>query len=174
MASPVKNALTGLDGTYSREQLLEWKARGSLGVFQSMINLRKPDQIGIEIKNGKVKVLRAGADIPAKPVEVQQIPTVKAPESAAPPTGVFQTKTVKKTGEKVTVEVFPQHHLSKKMPLVYSDAVLADMSAPVIKKYLRGTWGFERGDIYLLKKPQCIKLVAWCKDHYMTYWETKA
>ena len=60
------------------------------------------------------------------------------------------------------------------MPLIYSDAVLSKMSLADIKKYLRGTLGFERGDIYLLKKPSCLKLIAWCKDHYLTYWATKS
>lgn len=174
MASPVVSKYLHLEGFYSREKLLEMKANGSIGLLESLINLRKPAQTGLEIRNGKVTV-HASAPVAQKaPVVEQQIPTASAPVSAAPPTGVFQGKTVKKTGKKIYIEIFPKHHLSKKMPLIYSDAVLAKMSLTDIKKYLRGTLGFERGDIYLLKKPSCLKLIAWCKDHYLTYWATKS
>lgn len=161
MATPTKDKIELEDGFYSSAQIQSER----INVLQCYCNLRKSNHLGVEVKDGVAKLVLADAP------KVEEEP--KAPEKsvaleAPPSTGEFVGL---KDGKKIDkVEVLPVKQFSDGMPMIPSDAVLAEYTLKELKAFLRSTLGFEQKHLFRMRRTSCENLVAWSRKHLMDYW----
>ena len=164
MATVVKNKLAFQDGFYPAAVI----QMQNLWELKTYINLRKPNHLGVDVKDGVATLVLADAP------KVEEEP--KAPEKsvvleAPPSTGEFVGL---KDGKKIDkVEVLPVKQFSDGMPMIPSDAVLAEYTLKELKAFLRSTLGFDQKHLFRMRRTSCDKLVAWSRKHLMDYWVWK-
>ena len=164
MATVVKNKIELEDGFYSSAQIQNER----ISVLQCYCNPLKSNHLGVDVKDGVATLVLADAP------KVEEEP--KAPEKsvvleAPPSTGEFVGL---KDGKKINkVEVVPVKQFSDGMPMIPSDAVLAEYTLKELKAFLRNTLGFDQKHLFRMRRTSCDKLVAWSRKHLMDYWVWK-
>lgn len=164
MATVVKNKLAFQDGFYPAAVI----QMQNLWELKTYINLRKPDHLGVEVKDGVAKLVLANAPkVEEGPKALEKSIALEAP----PPTGEFVGL---KNGKKIEkVEVFPVKKYPGGMPMIPSDAVLAAYDLKELKAYMRSTLGFEQMHLFRMRRSSCENLIAWSRKHLTDYWVWK-